>query len=344
MTTLRELAERLGVSVATVSRAMNDKPGVSAEMRKKVLQLAQELRYLPNLAARSLATSRTLTVLFIVHRRQFSAVEDPFYPFIMNGLEEALRADGYSVVLLTLDDAQLAAGPSALRVFQEQRADALVFAGPDISPKFILAASTSGLTTILVDNTLRELTFASVLPDNEEGSQSSTLHLVETHGHQSITLLRGPVGWASSDERTTGYMKAMQDSNLQPHVIEVLDTTIDTGEEAARRAIEERPDTTGIVAVNDAMAIGAMRAVRRLGKRVPEDMAVVGFDDVSWATYSDPPLTTVKVATVEMGRLAGRLLLEQLGGSLSVISRTRVATQLVVRRSCGCSEDAASLN
>jgi DNA-binding LacI/PurR family transcriptional regulator len=338
MATLRELAERLGVSTATVSRALNDKPGVSAEMRKKVLLLAEELRYRPNLAARSLATAQTLTVLFIIHRRQFSAVEDPFYPFIMNGLEEALRVDGYSVVLLTLDDEQLAAGPSALRVFQERRADALVFAGPDISPKFILAASSSGLTTILVDNTLRELTFASVLPDNEEGSHASTTHLIETHGHTSIALLRGPMGWASSDERAAGYMRAIRSSSLQTHVIEVADTTIDTGEEAANKALEETPETTGIVAVNDAMAIGAMRAVRYLGKRVPEDVAVVGFDDISWATYSDPPLTTVKVATVEMGRLAGRLLLEQLNGSLSMISRTRVATQLVVRRSCGCTE------
>ena len=117
-----------------------------------------------------------------------------------------------------------------------------------------------------------------------------------------------------------------------------VETGQDTGEETARRAIEERPETTGIVAVNDAMAIGAIRAVLRLGKRVPEDVAVVGFDDISWATYSDPPLTTVKVATVEMGRLAGRLLLEQLNGSLSMISRTRVATQLVIRRSCGCAE------
>lgn len=338
MATLRELAERLGVSTATVSRALNDKPGVSAEMRKKVLLLAEELRYRPNLAARSLATAQTLTVLFIIHRRQFSAVEDPFYPFIMNGLEEALRADGYSVVLLTLDDEQLAAGPSALRVFQEQRADALVFAGPDISPKFILAASTLGLTTILVDNTLRDLTFASVLPDNEEGSLAATRHLIETHGHSAIALLRGPMGWASSDERAAGYLKAMRNSTLQTHVIEVADTTIDTGEEAANKALEERPETTGIIAVNDAMAIGAMRAIRRMGKRVPEDVAVVGFDDISWATYSDPPLTTVKVATVEMGRLAGRLLLEQLNGSLSMISRTRVATQLVVRRSCGCTK------
>jgi DNA-binding LacI/PurR family transcriptional regulator len=336
MANLREMADRLGVSIATVSRAMNDKPGVSPETRERVLALAQELQYQPNLAARSLVTSRTNTVLFVVHHRQFSAAEDPFYPFIMHGLEEALKSDGYNVVLVTLDDTQLAAGPSDLRILQEQRADALVMAGPDISPKFILAASTLGLTTLLVDNTLRESSFTSVQPQNQEGCQTSTVHLIEVHHHQDIALLRGPTGWASSDERTAGYLAAMREADLEPYVVEVEDTTIETGLEAAERALEQRPNTTGIVAVNDAMAIGAMRAARRMGRQIPDALAVVGFDDIPWASYADPPLTTVNIPTVEMGRVAGRLLLEKMEGSVKVNTRVRVATQLVIRQSCGC--------
>ncbi|NIM92200.1 MAG: substrate-binding domain-containing protein [Anaerolineales bacterium] len=341
MSTLREIADRLGVSTATVSRVLNDKPGVSQKTRERVLTLAQELQYRPNLAARSLATSSTKTVLFLVHRRQFSAAEDPFYPFIMHGLEEALKDDGYNVMLVTLDDAQLAAGPANLRVLQEQRADALVMAGPDISPKFILAASILGLTTLLVDNALRESPFTSVQPQNEEGAHTSTAHLIETHNHTRIVLMRGPQGWASSDERTAGYLSAIHAAGLEPFIVEMEDTTTETGEEAAKQTFKEFPETTGIVAVNDAMAIGAMRALGRMGRRIPKDVAVVGFDDISWASYANPPLTTVAIPTVEMGRLAGRLLLEQMNGSISATTRVRVATQLAIRQSCGCDDELA---
>ena len=137
MSTLKEIADNLGVSAATVSRALNDKPGVSPEMHQKVVNFANEMHYHPNLAARNLSTSRTNTVLFMVHRRQFPAAMDPFYPYIMHGLEERLSDEGYSVMLLTLNDEQISAGPSALPALQEQRADALVLAGPDISPGFI---------------------------------------------------------------------------------------------------------------------------------------------------------------------------------------------------------------
>jgi DNA-binding LacI/PurR family transcriptional regulator len=332
------MADRLGVSIATISRAMNDKPGVSSETRERVLALAQELRYRPNLAARSLATSRTNTILFIVHHRQFSEAEDPFYPFIMHGLADALKIDGYNVMLLTLDDKQLASDPSELRVLQEKRADAVVLAGPDISPKFIHGASTLGLKTLLVDNKLRETDFTSIQPQNEEGSQASTNHLIEVHHHWNIALLRGPIGWASSDERAAGYLAAMSDADIKPIIVEVEDTTIETGREAARRALERYPEITGMVTVNDAMAIGAMRTARWMGRRIPESLAVVGFDDISWASYADPPLTTVRIPTVEMGRLAGRMLLELIDGSVTVKSRVRVATQLIIRQSCGCNK------
>lgn len=337
MSTIRDLAKRLGVSVATVSRALNDKPGVSPEMRQKVLELAKELQYRPNLAARNLSTSRTYTVLFIVHRRQFPAAVDPFYPYIMHGLEERLSGEGYSVMLVTLNDDQLAAGPAALPALQEQRADAVVLAGPDIPPHFILRTANLGLPTLLVDNTLKETPFPSVVADNEGGCRAATNHLIRDHGHQKITLLRGPKGWISCEERAAGYLSAMETAGLQPHIVETDDTTLNTGKEATGRALEVQPDTTAIVAVNDAMAIGAMRAARQLGRVIPDDLAVVGFDNISWAAFAEPPLTTVSVPTIEVGRLSARLLLERMGGAITAPSRTTVATRLVIRDSCACS-------
>lgn len=338
MPTLRELADCLGVSVATVSRALNDKPGVSLEMRQKVLRLAKELQYRPNLAARNLRTSRSHTVLFIVRRRKLLAAVDPFYPYIMQGLEERLSSEGYSVMLVTINDDQLAAGPAALPALLEQRADAIVLAGPDIPPRFILKTANLELPTLLVDNTLKETPFPSVLADNEGGCRAATNHLIRDHGHLKITLLRGPRGWISCDERAAGYLSAMETAGLKPHIVETDDTTLNTGQEATRRALEAQPDTTAIVASNDAMAIGAMRAARKLGHEIPGDLAVVGFDNISWAAFADPPLTTVSVPTIEVGRLAARLLLECMGNTVTTPSRTTVATRLIIRASCACSD------
>ena len=338
MSTIRDLAQHVGVSVATVSRALNDKPGVSSEVRQKVLQVARELEYRPNLAARNLSTSRTHSVLFIVHRRQFPAAVDPFYPYIMHGLEERLSGEGYSVMLVTLNDEQMANGPSALPALQERRSDAIVLAGPDISPSFILATANMGLPTLLVDNALKRTPFPSVQADNEGGCRAATAHLIEVHGHKKIALLRGPSKWESCEERAAGYLLAMEEAGLEPCVVQVEDTTLETGQQAIKRAIKDHPKISAVVASNDAMAIGTMRAARRLGLKIPTDLAVTGFDNITWAAYSDPPLTTVRVPTIEVGRLAARLLLERMGGALTVPSRTTIATELVVRNSCGCQD------
>jgi LacI family transcriptional regulator len=310
-------------------------------MRRRILEVAEEVEYFPNLAARSLATSRTQSVLFIIHRRQFAAGEDPFYPYIMQGLEETLASAGYAVMPVMLTDAQLNQSPATIPAIRERRPGAIVLAGPDISSAFIVAASASGLPTILVDNATRETAIPAVLPDNAEGCRRATAHLIEEHGHRHIALLRGPRGWVSSDERSTGYLEAMQTAGLVPEILSAADTTIETGQEAGLNVLRSSPEITAVVAINDAMAIGAARAARQMGRSVPEDLAVAGFDDIAWAAYADPPLTTVKVPRNEMGRLAGRLLIEKMNGALTEVSRTLVSTQLVVRESCGCSESEA---
>jgi len=336
MSRQRELADQLGVSAATVSRALNDKPGVSTETRCRVVAAAREMDYRPNAAARALTTATTRTIAFAVHRRQFPLAIDPFYPGIMRGLEETLAVEHYGVMLLTLSDEDIQAGPGSLPVLQEGRVDALVAAGPDIPPQFILAAASGTLPVVLVDNALRETAIPTVTSDDSGGCRAATCHLVEMHGHTSIALLRGTPGWVSSDERAAGYCEAMDATGLEPRVVSVEGTTIETGAEAFTEVLKTWPDVTAVVAVNDAMAIGAIRRARELGREVPDDLAVVGFDDISWAELSDPPLTTVRVPIVQIGRRAGRVLLDHFDEVVTVSSRTTLATELVVRASCGC--------
>ena len=336
MTTIRELADRLNVSVATVSRSLNDKPGVSQETRERVLQLAKELDYSPNQAARNLTTSKTRNVIFSVIRRQFPLGVDPFYPQIMQGMEEVLTGEDYNVTLVTINEDQLSNGPKSLAPLREKRADAVILAGPDIPPNFILETSTMGFQTLLVDNALRETQLPAVLADNQGGSFAITNHLIEVHGHEQIVLLRGPSKWISSEERTAGYLEAIEAAGLKPQIVQANDTTLETGQITAKQTLEAHPQTTAIVAVNDAMAIGAIRAAHGMDYKIPDDLAIVGFDNISWAAFADPPLTTVRIPKIEMGRIAARMLLEQLNGSISVNFRTTVATQLIIRASCNC--------
>jgi DNA-binding LacI/PurR family transcriptional regulator len=192
------------------------------------------------------------------------------------------------------------------------------------------------LPVILVDNALRETAIPTVTADDSGGCRAATCHLVDVHGHSSIALLRGTPGWVSSDDRAAGYCEAMDAAGLEPRVVSVDATTIETGAAALVDVLDAWPEITAVVAVNDAMAIGAMRQARELARRVPEDLAVVGFDDISWAALSDPPLTTVRVPIVQIGRKAGRVLLDHFDGVVTVSSRTTLATELVVRTSCGC--------
>ena len=340
MSSLHDVAKSVGVSVATVSRALNDKPGVSDVTRQRVLEAARALRYWPNSTARSLTTSRTRTVLFVTHRHKFPPSKDPFYAQIIRGLEETLALESYNLMLVTLTDEQLAAGPESLPMLQDRRADGLVLAGPDIPPSFVLGAAASDLSVMLVDNALRDTQIPAVLADNEGGCRAATCHLIESHGHRVVGLLRGAEGWATSEERASGYCTAVDAAGLTPRVISVSETTIDSGFEAANQALDAYPEMSAMVAVNDAMAIGAMRAAAARGHRVPADLAVVGFDNISWAKFAEPPLTTVNVPTVEMGRLAARLIVDRFEGVLTVASRTVLAGDLVIRASCGCDKAA----
>jgi DNA-binding LacI/PurR family transcriptional regulator len=336
LTTIRELAELLGVSVATVSRSLNDKPGVSSEMRQKVLAMAKELNYHPNRTALNLTTAQTRNILFVIHRRLSLLSADPFYPYIMQGMEEILTNEGYGVTLVTITDDQITKGARSLRVLQEHRGDAVVLAGPDIPPNFIIEAATLSDHTLLVDNTLQETPLPAVIADNQGGSNAITNHLIKVHGHEEVVMLRGPQGWISSEERTRGYLAAMNAAGLQAFVVYAEDTTVETGQETMKQALKEKPNTTAVVAVNDAMAIGALRTARELGYSTPHELAIVGFDNISWASYTDPPLTTVRIPKLDMGRIAARSLLDHLNGSVSSPSRIIVATQLIIRESCGC--------
>jgi DNA-binding LacI/PurR family transcriptional regulator len=329
--TQKELARQLNVSIATVSRALNDQPGVSPDVRERILRLAKELGYSPDIRARSLATSVTHTVAFVVHDNH-SAAEDPFYPVIMAGAEAYLSQYNYHILLTTVDE-QVIAHPRDFSVVNQKRVDGLILAGPDLSASFILSLVAADIPLVLVDNCLSQTSVDCVLNDDEGGAYAATQRLLE-YGHRRIVFLSGPQHWVSNRERMRGWQRAMEEVNLEASSVHGAETTIDSGRNMMGQALDRWPDLTAVCAVNDAVAIGAIRTAARAGRQTPRDLSVVGFDDISWAAMNEPPLSTVHVFKRHMGELAARRLLYNIRNPGAPPAKTVVSTELVLRDSC----------
>lgn len=335
--TLSELAKELGVSTATVSRVLNDQPGVGADTRQRVLEAVAKRGFALNNGARALATTRTENIGFVLYAKAITS--DPFYSHIVQGVEYECTRRGYHLFVSTLQRSQVAQ-PNNFPLVQSGRVDGLILAGPDIPPRFILALHARKLPIVLVDNALNELACDAVLSDDEVGARTATRHLLSL-GRHSIVCLSGPRQWVSNYQRQMGYVQAMNEANLEPHVIEMDETTTASGREAMRRAWSV-PHLDAIFAINDAMALGAMQEIQARSLVVGKDVAVVGFDDLAWAEVHAPPLTTVRIHKEQMGRVAASRLLDLLDDPTSQPMRLLVSTQLVVRQSCGASNGLAS--
>lgn len=331
---LQEVADRAGVSLATASRALNGKGGVRPETRQRVLAVAQELQFSFSMAARGLVTTQTETISYVVHQMHVPFDVDPFYPIIMHGVEAELGRHGYHLLLSTISDEQLK-DASTFKPVSEQRVDGVILAGPDISPRFVLALKQLEIPVLLIDNTLETIAIDAVYSDDIQGGRLATRHLIE-HGHRNIVALLGPESWASSAHRGQGYRETMITAGLAPQVFHAEGTTLETGSRCMQQALLAAPDLTAVFAANDAMALGAMRVLSQQKRRVPQEVAIIGFDDTTYSALVDPPLSTVKIFKHEMGRAAARRMLAMLTEEGGPAIQTVLATELVLRRSCGC--------
>lgn len=332
---LQVIADKLGVSTASVSRALNDRKGVSNEVREQILQVAHDIGYVPNTIARSLATSRTQTLGVIAYARQSQSPIASFPDEMMQGIDEEARSRGYHIMNTYVDD-EMMTHINNVPLLREQRIDGVMLIGPPIKSSFVVQLLSSNMPVILVGNVLEETTVDSIVSDNAQGTYDLTRHLISVHGLRNIVFLCGPADWLSNKERYQAYEEAMAQNNAEPRVVYMPDTTIHTGYAALPEALERYPDTEAIVAVNDATAFGVIRACKERGLQVPEDIAVVGFDNVGWAAHHDPPLTTVRTFQREMGVHAAKYLIDRIERDMSPNVQLRLGVELVLRRSCGC--------
>ncbi|MHB8627528.1 MAG: LacI family DNA-binding transcriptional regulator [Aggregatilineales bacterium] len=331
---IRTIARELNTSTASVSRALNDQPGVSETLRARILQKAGELNYIPNATARGLATSQTFAIGFFVRRKpDLSAHNDPFYSEIMHGVEQSLAHSDYHLTIGNLTDS-IVGNPTTFRFVRERRIDGMILAGPDIAPDFILSMLGSQLPVVLVDNALEFSPVHAVNCDDEGGAYLAAQHLL-TLGHTRIGVLSGPEAWASNRRRVQGYRRAVGEVGLPLTVIHADRTTIESGQAAYAHLMTQAPDLTAIGAVNDSMAVGAIRAAQAAGRRIPAELSVVGFDNIAWSQLNDPPLTTLDVPKRQMGLEAAHRLLSLLSTPEDGVLPTQlnVAVRLIERGS-----------
>ncbi len=325
--TIRDVARRAGVSPSTVSRVLNDRPGISEETRARVLAAARELGYIPDMAGRTLASGRTLNLGFLLHPRH-SLGPHSFYGEVLTGVDREARRHGYHVLFAAEGDLKV---PQMVR---EGRVDGLILAGCDIPRETIVALQVQNVPLVLVDNHVEKVN--SIATDNVGGAYEATSHLIRL-GHRRIAFLCEWLEDLSFAERFEGYRRALADHGIpfdEALVAEGLPRKPHTGYVAAQRLLE-RTTPTAIFAANDLVAVEALRVLRERGLRVPEDVALVGFDDAELVRHTTPPLTSVRVHRQEMGALAVRRLLDLLDHPDQPPVHIRVFTELVIRESSG---------
>lgn len=328
--TIRDVAREAGVSVATVSRVLNDSGPVRDSTRERVEEAVTSLQYTPHGAARSLSTRRSTNLGVIL-----PDLYGEFFSQVIRGMDRATRRAGYHLLLSSshADRDEVSAALRAMRA----RVDGLVVMSPDLPPEELERVVPPGSPVVLVNSPHAAARFNSLNVDNRGGVRRVVRHLAGL-GHERIALIGGDPSNHDAWERRQGYRDGLEECGLEWRAAWELssDFTKSGGHAAARRLVRTKVRPTSVFAANDSMAVGALSAFQEAGLRVPEDVAVVGFDDVPIARYVTPPLSTVHVNLMEMGERAVELLLDAVReGDAHEPRHEVVETELVVRRSCG---------
>jgi LacI family transcriptional regulator len=328
MTTIREVARKAGVSPTSVSHVVNNTRFVSEDVRERVLASMRELNYRPNALARSLRRGETHTLGLILPDSA-----NPFFAEVGHAIEAAAFALGYSVILCNTDNDE-AKEHLYTEVLENKQLDGIIFVGAGENRESISELVKNGLPLVVVDRDMGNLGLDTVTTENYQGGFLATQHLLSL-GHQIIGCITGPSNITPSADRVTGYRAALQQAGrpVKESLLVRGDFHAPSGHSAALQLLQLTPRPTAIFVCNDMMAIGALRAASQLGLSVPEDVAIVGFDDIELASYISPSLTTVAQPKLEIGQLAVKLLFERMGNPSLPPRHTVLSTTLVIRES-----------
>ena len=304
--TITDIAKAAGVAPSTVSRALQDHPRISPERREEIKSLAAEMGYRPSQVARSLVTGRTCTLGVVV-----TDVTDPFVAEVMSGAEAASREFGYTLLFaMSHSDPNLEI--ETLRLLLDRQVDGLILISGHAPTRYsdLRIESPGGWPLVLVNKHESGADSYSVRMDNEDGAVTAVAYL-RSLGHRRIAFIEGPANGKSSRERLAGYKRAMAD-DVDERLIFGGEGTPEDGAHALRRIIEMQAAPTAVLCYNDLTALGLLSAAAALNIAVPEQLSVIGFDDIPLSAYSIPSLTTVRQPKSELGREAVRICVDAL--------------------------------
>jgi LacI family transcriptional regulator len=333
--TIRDVAAGAGVSRQTVSRVLNDKPDVAPETRQRILEVIDRLGYRPSNIARSLTQGRSFTLGVVSYGVQYFG---PSHTLV--SIEHQANELGYTLLLGLMRQPAMS-GAQLLHELLSYHVDGIIWAVPEIGDnRDWMQKEICELTVPVVFLDTQPCPNLSVVNvDNRWGGYIATQHLL-AQGYRNIGLITGPLDWWSARQRKLGWQDALQEASLPVGDRLVLEGTWSarSGERGVGELLEQHPDVDALFACNDQMALGGLKAARRLGWRVPEDLAVVGFDDVPEAAFFCPPLSTVRQNLDELGRCAVRELdrliqARQLGQSEFESQTVSLRPELIVRES-----------
>ncbi len=325
MATLKDVAKKAGVSIATVSCALNDSDKVKGDTKEKILRAAKELNYTPNKMARSLKKRKTETIgLFL------SDLGGPFYSELIRGVQDTVMMNGYDMIVCSTYGGEKSTGYSFLK---ERGVDGAIILSSDITNEMLRAVSKSDLPLVLLDREFTLDNIHNVLINNRKGAYEVTKHLIE-QGYKKIGCVMGPVDSYDGNERYKGYTDAMKEAGMTIETgLSVRGGFTEEGGYQATRIMIASHDVDAVFCANDEMAIGAIKAIEEKGWSVPKNIAVAGFDDIVLASYIRPSLTTVSHPKFEWGAAAAQLLFQSLNDENINGGTIMFPTELVHRES-----------
>jgi DNA-binding LacI/PurR family transcriptional regulator len=330
MPTIKDVAQKAGVSLTTVSRVLNGHPYVADNVRRRVLDAIEELDYHPSRVAQRLRAARSRLIGVIV-----SDVKNPFYTMALSGIEQVLSEQGFSV-LIGNSNTTLDREDNLLGLMKAEDVAGLIIAPVREDSTLLGEIAHNGLAVVVLDRLLDHLEIAAVLANNQMRAYMAIQHLIRL-GHRRIAILNGPQHLTSGRERYAGFLQAMDEAGLavDPDLVRFGDYQLESSYSLVRELLALSQLPTALFVANNLMTIGALNAIHETNLSIPDDIAVIGFDDLPWAISLNPPLTTVAQPAVEIGIRAAELLLNRISDPELPSKKIVLDTHLIVRASCG---------
>lgn len=329
--TIRDVAREADVSVATVSRYLNQSARVSEEVTQRIERAIADLNYVPHAAARHLATQKTRVIGLLL-----TNMHNDFFAPLVSGIEAVVQQEGYNLLVAThradiKPDVQLPIGA--------HNTDGMIIFADSLSDDDIISLHRSGFPMVLIHRSSPpDYQIPSVTIENKNATCRLVDHLITVHGKQKILFVRGPINQEDSHWRELGYRQALQENNLEVDMNLVISGEFEREiayQEMTKFLVNGHPEFDAVFTGDDDSAIGVINALLEAGYRVPDDISVAGFDDLRLSAFLTPPLTTVCAPTEVVGRTAAKHLFDFLAGK-DVDPITLLPTEIVIRRSCGC--------